>query len=73
MYKKKVNERDFKTKRLEELNTFEFERNLIDYEKIIQDFLKEENIIRNDKIKVTKKGNIKITKNGYFFDEQKIL
>lgn len=25
----------------------------------------------NDKIKVTKKGKIKITKNGYFFDCQK--
>ena len=32
------------TKKLEELNTFKFERNVIDYEKIIQDFLKKENI-----------------------------
>ena len=44
MYEKKVNERDSKTKKLEELNTFKFERNVIDYEKIIQDFLKKENI-----------------------------
>ena len=44
MYEKKVNERDSKTKKLEELNTVKFERNVIDYEKIIQDFLKKENI-----------------------------
>ena len=44
MYEKKVNERDSKTKKLEELNTVKFERNVVDYEKIIQDFLKKENI-----------------------------
>lgn len=44
MYEKKVNERDSKNKKLEELNTVKFERNVIDYEKIIQDFLKKENV-----------------------------
>ena len=44
MYEEKVNERDSKTKKLEELNTVKFERNVVDYEKIIQDFLKKENI-----------------------------
>ena len=44
MYEKKVNERDSKNKRLEELNTVKFERNVVDYEKIIQDFLKKENV-----------------------------
>ena len=29
--------------------------------------------IKNDNIKVTKKGNIKITNIGYFFDGEKIL
>ena len=45
MYEKKVNERDSKNKKLEELSTVKFERNVIDYEKIIQDFLKKENVI----------------------------
>ena len=44
MYEKKVNERDSKNKKLEELSTVKFERNVIDYEKIIQDFLKKENV-----------------------------
>ena len=44
MYEKKVNERDSKTKKLEELNTVKFEKNVVDYERIIQDFLKKENI-----------------------------
>ena len=42
--RKKVNERDSKNKKLEELNTIKFERNVVNYEKIIQDFLKKENI-----------------------------
>jgi hypothetical protein len=29
--------------------------------------------VKNDNIKVTKKGNIKITNIGYFFDGEKIL
>lgn len=44
MYEKKVNERDSKNKELEELSTIKFERNIVDYEKIIQDFLKKENV-----------------------------
>ena len=44
MYEKKVNERDSKNRKLEELNTVKFERNVVDYEKIIQDFLKKENV-----------------------------
>lgn len=44
MYEKKVNERNSKTKKLEELNTVKFEKVNIDYDKIINDFLKRENI-----------------------------
>lgn len=44
MYEKKVNERNSKTRKLEELNTVKFEEVNIDYDKIINDFLKRENI-----------------------------
>lgn len=60
MYEKKVNERDSKNKKLEELSTVKFERNVIDYEKIIQDFLKKENVTAYmlnsliEKLKLTK-------------------
>ena len=40
------------------------------------DFLVSENLdskVENDKIKVTKKGKIKTTKIGYFFDCKKIV
>ena len=44
MYDKKVKERDLKQNKLQELNNIKFERNVVDYEKIINDFLKKENI-----------------------------
>jgi len=44
IYDKKVKERDLKEKQLQELNNIKFEKQVIDYEKIINDFLKKENI-----------------------------
>lgn len=41
MYEKKVNERDSKNKKLEELSTVKFERNVIDYEENHTRFFKE--------------------------------
>ena len=44
LYDKKVNERELKQKYLQELENVTFERITIDYEKVMSDFLKKENI-----------------------------
>ena len=44
IYDKKVKERDLKEKQLQELNNIKLEKQVIDYEKNINDFLKKENI-----------------------------
>lgn len=44
MYDKKVKEREENQKKLQELNAIKFEKQTIDYEKIINDFLKKENV-----------------------------
>ena len=44
MYDKKVKERETNQKKLQELNAIKFEKQTIDYEKIINDFLKKENV-----------------------------
>ncbi len=44
IYDKKVEERDLKQKQLQELNNVKFDKVIVDYEKIMSDFLKKENI-----------------------------
>ena len=44
MYDKKVKERDLKQNQLQDLNNVKFEKSIIDYEQIINDFMKKENI-----------------------------
>ena len=44
MYDKKVKKRETNQKKLQELNAIKFEKQTIDYEKIINDFLKKENV-----------------------------
>ncbi len=44
MYNKKVQEREATQKKLKELNEIKFEKQTIDYEKIINDFLKKDNV-----------------------------
>ena len=44
LYDKKVNERELKQKYLQELENITFEKTTVDYEKVMSDFLKKENI-----------------------------
>ena len=44
LYDKKVNERELKQKHLQELENVTFEKRVVDYEKVMSDFLKKENI-----------------------------
>ncbi len=44
MYNKKVQERKTAQNKLKELNEIKFEKQIIDYEKIINDFLQKDNI-----------------------------
>ena len=44
MYNKKVQERETAQNKLKELNDIKFEKQTIDYEKIINDFLKKDNV-----------------------------
>ena len=44
MYDKKVKERNENQKKLQELNSIKFEKQTIDYEKVINDFLEKDNI-----------------------------
>ena len=44
MYDKKVKEREENQKKLQELNSIKFEKQAIDYEKVINEFLEKDNI-----------------------------
>lgn len=44
LYDKKVNEKELKQKHLQELENVTFEKRVVDYEKVMSDFLKKENI-----------------------------
>ena len=66
LYNNKINERDEKKKQLVEFENMNFERNIVDYEKIMTEFLKAENITNYmltsliDKIEIDDKKQVTI-------------
>ena len=66
LYNNKINERDEKKKQLAEFENMSFERKIVDYEKIMTEFLKTENITNYmltsliDKIEIDDKKQVTI-------------